>query len=187
VAQSGSKKLARRNGLPEPLVTDRLRAMLQAAQSGGCARHCWPPTWTGCVSGLEGSGCDPACRLLTGCLLRTFPRSCRCCDPRMRGCPELPNPLWTTLKVPRDSRWKSTGRISMAARQCAEAFKLMPAHRKSLCPGAVGHMRRRGLPPGSMSPEPAEAMEVNVVQLSDRDWSVLNGPETGVCRGGAGA
>ena len=78
--------------------------------------------------------------------------------------------LWTTLKVPQ--------RYSMA-RHCeflkaetgAQAFRLMPA--KRLFTLGVGHVRRRGMEPGSRSEEPGAVLDTNVVELSDHEWRIL--------------
>jgi hypothetical protein len=53
----------------------------------------------------------------------------------------------------------------------AEAFKLMPALR--LFALGVGHVRRRGMEPGSKSDELAEVTDTEIVELSDLDWRVL--------------
>jgi hypothetical protein len=78
--------------------------------------------------------------------------------------------LWTTLKVPQgysmakhgDYLRKQTGAIS---------YKMMPA--KCLFALGVGHVRRRGLAPGSKSDELAEVYDTNIVELNDLDWRVL--------------
>ena len=53
----------------------------------------------------------------------------------------------------------------------AEAWRLMPA-RKLFALG-VGHVRRRGMEPGSRADVPAEAIDVAVVTLTDAEWRVL--------------
>src|SRR5688500_954783 len=78
--------------------------------------------------------------------------------------------LWTTLKVPQgfsmakhcDVLCKQTG---------ATAYRLMPA--KRLFALGVGHVRRRGMEPGSKSDELAEVLDTNIVQLSELKWRVL--------------
>ncbi|MEO6528004.1 MAG: Lrp/AsnC family transcriptional regulator [Gemmatimonadaceae bacterium] len=78
--------------------------------------------------------------------------------------------LWTTLKVPqgfsmqRHCEW-------LAARIGASSFRIMPA--KRLFALGVGHMRRRGMEPGSRSPEPGEVLDTNIVELSALEWRVL--------------
>jgi DNA-binding Lrp family transcriptional regulator len=47
----------------------------------------------------------------------------------------------------------------------------MPA--KRLFTLGVGHMRRRGMEPGSRSEEPGRVLDTNVVELSPLDWRVL--------------
>jgi hypothetical protein len=53
----------------------------------------------------------------------------------------------------------------------AISFKLMPAHR--LFALGVGHVRRRGMEPGSRSDEPAEVLDTEIVELSELEWKVL--------------
>jgi hypothetical protein len=78
--------------------------------------------------------------------------------------------LWTTLKVPQGFSIEKHCAY-LAERAGAEAYRLMPA--KRLFALGVGHVRRRGMQPGSRSDEPAEATEVAVVELSEREWRVL--------------
>jgi hypothetical protein len=78
--------------------------------------------------------------------------------------------LWTTLKVPQgysmakhaEFLMKQTGAIS---------YKLMPA--KRLFALGVGHVRRRGMEPGSKSEELAVVTDTEIVELSEVDWRVL--------------
>lgn len=78
--------------------------------------------------------------------------------------------LWTTLKVPQG--YSMTRHCEYLCRQTgAEHYRLMPARR--LFALGVGHVRRRGLEPGSRSDEPAEVHDVHVVRLSDLEWRVL--------------
>jgi hypothetical protein len=37
----------------------------------------------------------------------------------------------------------------------------------------VGHVRRRGMPPGSKAAVPAEATTVQTIELTDREWKIL--------------
>ena len=78
--------------------------------------------------------------------------------------------LWTTLKVPVGFSMQRHCEV-MADRIGAEAFRIMPA--KKLFKLGVGHMRRRGLPPGARSDEPAAVMDTEVVELTDHQWRVL--------------
>ena len=78
--------------------------------------------------------------------------------------------LWTTLKVPQG--------FSMT-RHCdflrdkvgADHYRIMPA--KRLFALGVGHVRRKGMEPGSRSESLAEVMDVNIVQLNELEWRVL--------------
>ncbi|MFA7002543.1 MAG: Lrp/AsnC family transcriptional regulator [Verrucomicrobiia bacterium] len=78
--------------------------------------------------------------------------------------------LWTTLKVPQG--YSVQKHCEFLMRQLgATAFRLMPAKRMFAL--GVGHMRRRGIKPGSKSDAPAEPIEFDVVRLSDLEWRVL--------------
>jgi hypothetical protein len=78
--------------------------------------------------------------------------------------------LWTTLKVPQG--YSMTRHCELLARQTgAERFLLLPA--KKLFALGVGHVRRRGLDPGSRAPVPADVTDVSAITLSDLEWRVL--------------
>ncbi len=78
--------------------------------------------------------------------------------------------LWTTLKVPQG--FSMTRHCDFLARQVgATAYRIMPA--KNLFALGVGHVRRRGMEPGSRSEEPGRVLETNIVELSPLDWRVL--------------
>jgi len=78
--------------------------------------------------------------------------------------------LWTTLKVPQGF---SMARHCdyLASKVGAESYRMMPA--KRLFTLGVGHVRRRGMEPGSRSEEPGRVLDTNIVQLSPLDWRVL--------------
>ena len=78
--------------------------------------------------------------------------------------------LWTTLKVPQGFSLIEHCELLMK-RIGAEAFRAMPA--KRLFALGVGHVRRRGIEPGSKTEELGQVLDTNVVQLSDEDWRVL--------------
>ena len=78
--------------------------------------------------------------------------------------------LWTTLKVPQGFSLEKHGRFLMT-KTGATAFRLMPA--KRLFALGVGHVRRRGMEPGSKSDELAEVTDTQIVELSDLEWRVL--------------
>ena len=78
--------------------------------------------------------------------------------------------LWTTLKVPQGF---SIARhcAAVAERLGADGWKAMPALR--LFSLGVGHVRRKGLEPGSRSDEPGVVHDTVVVELSELEWRVL--------------
>jgi len=78
--------------------------------------------------------------------------------------------LWTTLKVPQG--FSMTRHCEFLARQTgAERCLLLPA--KKLFTLGVGHVRRRGLEPGSRAEVPADVTDVTVTALTDPEWRVL--------------
>ncbi|MGD0766925.1 MAG: Lrp/AsnC family transcriptional regulator [Tepidisphaeraceae bacterium] len=78
--------------------------------------------------------------------------------------------LWTTLKIPQGFSMQKHCR-HLCSRTGAEQFKLMPAKRLFVL--GVGHVRRRGLEPGSKADQPADVLDNGIVELSDLDWRVL--------------
>lgn len=78
--------------------------------------------------------------------------------------------LWTTLKVPQGYSMQKHCELLMAKTGC-EAFVLLPA--KKLFALGVGHVRRRGMEPGSKSDELAVVLDTNLVELSELEWRVL--------------
>ena len=78
--------------------------------------------------------------------------------------------LWTTLKVPQGFSMRKHAE-HLLARVGAESFRLMPA--KRLFALGVGHVRRRGMPPGSRSEEPGAVLDTTIVELTPLEWSVL--------------
>ena len=78
--------------------------------------------------------------------------------------------LWTTLKVPQGFGLDEHCRLLMRLTGTT-AYRIMPA--KALFTLGVGHVRRRGLEPGSKSDEPGQVQFPEVVTLSDLQWQVL--------------
>jgi hypothetical protein len=78
--------------------------------------------------------------------------------------------LWTTLKVPQGYSLEKHCAFLMQ-KIGALSFKIMPARR--LFALGVGHVRRKGIEPGSKSEALAEVLETQSVQLSDLQWQVL--------------
>ena len=78
--------------------------------------------------------------------------------------------LWTTLKVPQG--FSMTRHCEFLAQKVgAKAYRIMPANR--LFALGVGHVRRRGMQPGSRSEEPGRVLDTNIVELSPLEWRVL--------------
>ena len=78
--------------------------------------------------------------------------------------------LWTTLKVPQGYSMEKHCAL-LASRIGASAFRIMPA--KRLFALGVGHVRRRGMEPGSRTAEPGQVIDTNLVELSPLEWRVL--------------
>ena len=78
--------------------------------------------------------------------------------------------LWTTLKVPQGFSIQRHCEF-LAEKVGADAFRIMPA--KRLFALGVGHVRRRGMEPGSRSEEPGRVLDTNIVELSPLEWRVL--------------
>ena len=78
--------------------------------------------------------------------------------------------LWTTLKVPVGFSIQRHCDF-LASKVGAETFRVMPA--KRLFALGVGHVRRRGMEPGSRSEELGRVIDTNVVELSPLEWQVL--------------
>jgi hypothetical protein len=78
--------------------------------------------------------------------------------------------LWTTIKVPQGySLAKHCDFLS--AQTGAVAYRLLPA--KNLFALGVGHVRRRGMEPGSKSEALGEVIGTETVELNDLEWRVL--------------
>ena len=78
--------------------------------------------------------------------------------------------LWTTLKVPVGFSMERHCSF-LAGKFGSDSFRVMPA--KRLFALGVGHVRRRGIEPGSRSEEPGRVIDTNVVELTAREWQVL--------------
>jgi hypothetical protein len=78
--------------------------------------------------------------------------------------------LWTTVKVPQG--YSIEKHCALIARLTgAERFRVMPANR--IFALGVGHVRRKGMEPGSKSEELAAVKDTEKVELSDLEWRVL--------------
>src|SRR5258706_3016042 len=78
--------------------------------------------------------------------------------------------LWTTVKVPQG--YSLQKHCALLARLTgAEHFRVMPANR--IFALGVGHVRRKGMEPGSKSEELAVVKDTAKAELSDLEWRVL--------------
>ncbi|HSP17588.1 MAG TPA: Lrp/AsnC family transcriptional regulator [Thermoanaerobaculia bacterium] len=78
--------------------------------------------------------------------------------------------LWTTVKAPQG--FSVEKHCALVARLTgAEHFRVMPANR--IFALGVGHVRRKGMEPGSKSDALAEERDTRKVELSDLEWRVL--------------
>ncbi len=78
--------------------------------------------------------------------------------------------LWTTLKVPQGFSLRAHCEV-LRSRIGADAFRIMPA--KCLFALGVGHVRRRGMEPGSRTEEPGRVLDTTIVALTPLEWRVL--------------
>lgn len=163
-------EIASRSGVPLPVVLERIRGMLAA---GTIRRVRQTLLATNLAPGALVAWRIPAGSLDAGFeyLAKDDPFSghvvVRSTDTETAGSAYR---LWTTLKVPRG--------FSMAAhcewlrrRIGAEAFLMMPA--RALFALGVGHVRRRGVEPGSRTDEPGRVLDTHIVELDDAEWHVL--------------
>jgi hypothetical protein len=78
--------------------------------------------------------------------------------------------LWTTVKVPQGYSVERHCAL-LAQWTGAEHFRVMPA--KAIFALGVGHVRRKGMEPGSRSEELAQVKDTAKVELSEKEWEVL--------------
>lgn len=163
-------EIARQSGVDVPTVLERIRAMLAA---GVIRRVRQTLLATNLAPGalvawkVDPETLDDAFTYL----FREDPFSghvvVRSTDAETRGSVYR---LWTTLKVPqgysiaKHAEW-------LRRRIGAEAVKLMPA--KRLFTLGVGHVRRKGMEPGSRTDEPGAVLDTTIVALTDHEWRVL--------------
>ena len=156
--------------LPEAVVIERLRAML----SSGIVRRIRQTLMaTNLAPGALVAWLVPAERLDTAFnfMVKEDPFSghvvIRSTDADTPGSVYR---LWTTIKVPQG--FSMTRHCDfLAAKVGAEAYRVMPAKRLFVL--GVGHVRRRGMEPGSRSDKPSKVLDTNIVELSALEWRVL--------------
>jgi DNA-binding Lrp family transcriptional regulator len=163
-------EIARRSGVPLPTVLERIRAMLAA---GTIRRVRQTLLATNLAPGALIAWKIPPEQQDAG--LEYLPKEdpfsghvvIRSTDAETTGSAYR---LWTTLKVPsgfsmqKHCEW-------LRDRIGAEACLVMPA--KALFALGVGHVRRRGMEPGSRTDDPGRVLDTHIVELSDHDWQVL--------------
>ena len=163
-------EIARLSDLPVETVVDRLRAMLE---SGVVRRIRQTLMATNLAPGALVAWRVPAERLDAAFdyLAAEDPFSghvvIRSTDAETQGSVYR---LWTTLKVPQGFSIERHCEL-LARRIGAGAYRIMPA--KCLFALGVGHIRRRGMEPGSRSDELGEVLDTNLVELSALEWRVL--------------
>ncbi|HEX6083397.1 MAG TPA: Lrp/AsnC family transcriptional regulator [Thermoanaerobaculia bacterium] len=78
--------------------------------------------------------------------------------------------LWTTVKVPQGYSVEKHCAV-LAKLTGADHFRVMPA--KRIFALGVGHVRRKGMEPGSKSEELAQVKDTAKAELTDLEWQVL--------------
>lgn len=163
-------EIARRSGVELSVVIERIRAMLQ----GGTIRRIRQTMMaTNLAKGALVAWRVPEEKLSAAFdyMFQKDPFSghvvIRSTDQQIPGAKYR---LWTTLKVPQGYSLEKHCQFLMTQTGC-EAFKLLPA--KKLFALGVGHVRRRGMEPGSKADELADVTNTDIVELSDKEWRVL--------------
>ena len=163
-------RIAERSGIELPLVIERIRAMLEA---GTIRRVRQTLLANKLAPGALVAWQLPEDRLHAGFdwLFQQDPFSGHVVIRTAEAAtPGSAYRLWTTLKVPVGFSLERHCEL-LASRIGAERFRLMPA--KRLFTLGVGHVRRRGLEPGSRSDVPAEVIDTEIVALDEAAWRVL--------------
>lgn len=162
--------VAERAGVPIDTVLERVRAMLQA---GTIRRVRQTLMATNLAQGALVAWQVPEEKLDAAFdyLYKEDPFSghvvIRSADPATTGSTYR---LWTTLKVPQGYSIEKHAEF-LRERIGAHHYRLMPA--KQLFTLGVGHVRRRGLEPGSRADVLAQPVNTEIVQLSEIEWRVL--------------
>jgi hypothetical protein len=163
-------EIARQSGVERPVVEERIRAMLRA---GTIRRVRQTLLATNLAQGALVAWDVPQSRLESAFdyMFQQDPFSghvvTRSTDSASPGSQYR---LWTTLKVPQGFSLRKHCEF-LADRTGAERFIVLPA--KRLFALGVGHVRRRGLKPGSKAAVPAEVTEVTMTTLNDLEWRIL--------------
>jgi hypothetical protein len=164
------KQIAFNAELPESVVIERLRAMLQA---GVIRRIRQTLMATNLAPGALVAWRVPSDKLDSAFsyMVKDDPFSghvvIRSTDAETPGSVYR---LWTTLKVPQGFSMERHCEF-LAGQVGADAYRIMPA--KRLFALGVGHVRRRGMEPGSRSDSAGRVMDTKIVELSPLEWRVL--------------
>jgi hypothetical protein len=164
------KEIAFNAELPESVVIERLRAMLQA---GVVRRIRQTRMATNLAPGALVAWRVPSDKLDSAFsyMVKDDPFSghvvIRSTDAETPGSVYR---LWTTLKVPQGFSMEQHCEF-LATQVGADAYRIMPA--KRLFALGVGHVRRRGMEPGSRSDSAGRVMDTKIVELSFLEWRVL--------------
>jgi hypothetical protein len=164
------KEIAFNAELPESVVIERLRAMLQA---GVVRRIRQTLMATNLAPGALVAWRVPSDKLDSAFsyMVKDDPFSghvvIRSTDAETPGSVYR---LWTTLKVPQGFSMEQHCEF-LATQVGADAYRIMPA--KRLFALGVGHVRRRGMEPGSRSDSAGRVMDTKIVELSLLEWRVL--------------
>ncbi|HEV7243333.1 MAG TPA: Lrp/AsnC family transcriptional regulator [Thermoanaerobaculia bacterium] len=163
-------EIARLSGLDVELVMERIRAMLR----GGTIRRVRQTLMaTNLAEGALVAWQFPNDKLEAAFdfMFQQDPFSghvvIRSADPATPGSSYR---LWTTVKVPQGHSVEKHCEL-LARLTGAEHFRVMPAHR--IFALGVGHVRRKGMEPGSKSDELAVVKDTAKVVLTDLEWQVL--------------
>jgi len=163
-------EIAQRSGIELPVVIERVRAMLEA----GTIRRVRQTLLSTSLAPGALVAWEVAQENLQDAFDYMFQRDpfsghvvIRTTDADIAGAKYR---LWTTLKVPTGYSIEKHCEY-LAAQVGATHYRRMPA--KKLFALGVGHVRRRGMAPGSKSDALAEVTHVEVTQLSEQEWRVL--------------
>ena len=163
-------EIARQSGLDVDVVLERIRAMLR----GGTIRRVRQTLMaTNLAEGALVAWQFPNERLDAAFdfMFQEDPFSghvvIRSADPATPGSSYR---LWTTVKVPQGYSVEKHCAV-LAKLTGADHFRVMPA--KRIFALGVGHVRRKGMEPGSKSDELAQVKDTAKAELTDLEWQVL--------------
>jgi DNA-binding Lrp family transcriptional regulator len=163
-------EIARQSGVDADVVMERIRAMLR----GGTIRRVRQTLMaTNLAEGALVAWQFPNDRLDAAFdfMFQEDPFSghvvIRSADPATPGSSYR---LWTTVKVPQGHSVEKHCAL-LSSLTGADHFRVMPA--KRIFALGVGHVRRKGMEPGSKSEQLAEVKDTAKVELSDLEWQVL--------------